>query len=364
VKLYGKRLIRNSNLRQIENHSETRDAILWDVQIAQRVCRVKIQGSDKLITARFHQNLAVTPQELLPGNSVKLGHTGGRRGEIEVIGLGGYIPTPVSGDTFPPIAIGEDGIITGCEVLAISPIPQMIVTINAGSYRISGAIYYMGAFGGSTGPMPLGSGLALGTGLPLGTSVAYGVAIDPAPSTPGYFRYDKICVGVDGAVDYVKGTEFTSTPTYPATPGGHLVLATVLTYYGVTAITQNLINYTWQTRAASMFTLTPTDNELSWAEESTNIQVYIKDQYGQPFSPGGTYITISFMSGTGTWGTAEPGVPYSFQAWADNFGSTYTRDKTATPEHSPILMAEYLGASSFFAITRITLLDVSGNPLS
>ena len=364
MNLSGKRILRNSNIRQIESHSETRDAILWDVIYAQRICRVKIQGSSQLITARFHQNWGVKPQELQQGTSVKIGHTGGRRGEIEVIGFGGYVPTPVSGDTFPPSMIGVDGIITGCEVLQIYPTAAMVVSIRAGSFRISGVIYYLGAFGGALGEMPLGSEVPLGTEMPLGSISAYGVAIDAAPSTPGTFRYDKIVVGIDSAVDYVPGTDFTITPVYPETPSGHVLLATVLTYYGVTGITQDLINRAWETRAASFIWVVPADTELSWLEETTDVVVSVRDQYGQPLAAPYIYpytAEISFFYGTGMWGSATPLVPYllTFPYGGDHAHVEYARNKLVT-EHSPRLMANLTGDSPVIGLGAITLLDVGG----
>ena len=365
MNLSGKRILRNSGLRQIDYHTETRDAILWDVIPAQRICRVKIQGSNQLINAYYPMNWDITPTWLKPGNAVRITHTGGSRGRVELAGHGTYIPTPVSGDTLPPIAIGENGIITGCEVMSITPTPAMMVSVLAGSFRISGVIYFMGAFGGALGEMPLGSEVPLGTELPLGSISAYGVAINAAPTTPGTFRYDKIVVGVDSAVDYVAGAEFTTTPVYPDTPAGHVLLATILTYYGVTAITQNLINRVWETRRASVVTVLPLDTELSWLELSTDVEIGIRDQYDQylatsvltPYS-----MQISFLYGTGVWGGATPGVYYAFGMSADHTHVTYTRDKLVT-EHSPILKADLLGDVTIFGVGTVTLLDIGGYPL-
>jgi hypothetical protein len=365
MRLYGKRFLKNSNLRAIENHSETRDAILWDVLPAQRICRVKIQGSSQLINAYYPLNWEVTPGWLKPGNAVRITHTGGIRGRIELVGHGTYIPTPVSGDTLPPVAIGEDGIITGCEVMQILPTPALMVSINAGSFRISGTIYFMGAFGGALGEMPLGSDVPLGTEIPLGSISAYGVAIDAAPVTPGTFRYDKVVVGIDSAVDYVKGTNFTSTPVYPETPADHLCLATILTYYGITAITQALINRTWETRKASSVSVIPADAELAWLELSTDVEIGIRDQYSQFLTPpfiSPYSMQISFLYGTGTWGSAIPGVPYAFGLGADHTHATYTRNKLVT-EHSPILKADLLGDVTIFGVGQVTLLDVGGEPM-
>lgn len=366
MRLYGKPFLKNSNLRAIDGHSETRDAILWDVLPAQRICRVKIQGSAQLINAYYPLNWEVTPSWLKPGNAVRITHTGGIRGRIELVGHGTYIPTPVSGETFPPVAIGEDGIITGCEVMQLLPTPGMMVAILAGSYRIDETIYYLGAFGGATGYIPMGDpgAMEMGVGLAMGDLVATGIAIDAAPATPGHFRYDKICVGTDGALDYVKGTEFTATPVYPETPADHLSLATVLTYYGIAAITQDLINRVWETRKASVVTVVPADADLAWAEESTNVVVTILDQYGQPLSPIGPYysLTISFTYGTGSWGSATPGVPYTSDYGTDHADITYTRDKLVT-EHSPILRADLYGDIPIFGVGMVTLADIGGNPI-
>ena len=151
----------------------------------------------------------------------------------------------------------------------------------------------------------------------------------------------------------------------PETPSGHVLLATVLTYYGVTGITQDLINRAWETRAASFIWVVPTDAELSWLEETTDVVVSVRDQYGQPLaapwaSPPYT-AEISFFYGTGTWGSATPLVPYllPFSLGADHAHVTYTRNKLVT-EHSPRLMANLTGDSPVIGLGAITLLDVGG----
>ncbi len=120
MKLYGGKYIRNRMNEVSENHRETWDAILWDVDMTKRTCRVKIQGSDNLITARFPSNWADVPHWMKVGNAVRIVHRGGIRGKIELVSDGQVVPTAiVGGSQTPPGEDGGDGVLSGCQVIAI-----------------------------------------------------------------------------------------------------------------------------------------------------------------------------------------------------------------------------------------------------
>jgi len=221
MRLYNGKAIKSMVERQVSAQSETRDAVLWDIDTINQLCRVKIQGSANLITAHFPRNWKNTPYWLKRGNAVSIRHRSGTRGYIEVVGEGRAVPSPVSGggSVLPDPQSLPDMILTGCQLFETSP-PSMNLIATSGAYRISGIVYTfnpsnltgVGIVMDVPAPMVMGSGsvMSMGTGL-------YTVALDPAPSA-GLFRYDMCCVGIDGVLDYVPGTPAATSPVFPAVP--------------------------------------------------------------------------------------------------------------------------------------------------
>jgi hypothetical protein len=85
-------------------------------------CRVIIQGSVNPVVAWFSRNTHHRPGELKIGNAVLCQYKLGNRGQIEVVGHGTVIPTPIAGQPTPSIPVGPDAIISGLQVLAIPAI--------------------------------------------------------------------------------------------------------------------------------------------------------------------------------------------------------------------------------------------------
>jgi site-specific recombinase XerC len=113
--LYGGRVLNSAAAKTRDQVAETRDAILYDIP-GNGICRVQIQGSTELITARFPQNAESAPAWLKPGNAVRITNRGGLRGYIEITGHGQLLTTGVSAPTIPTPA---DAVLTGCAVVAI-----------------------------------------------------------------------------------------------------------------------------------------------------------------------------------------------------------------------------------------------------
>ena len=370
MRFYGKKFLRNSSLRIAESRSETKDAAVYDVLPASRVARVLIQGSNKLITAYYPLNWERTPVWLKAKNAVTIRHTGGIRSRIELIGHGTYIP---SGGIPIPETNLPDAVLTGAQVIALDP-AAMYVAVTAGTYRITGVTYYLGAYGGTSSYITMGDPppMSMGDGIPMGTTMAWGVAIDPASTTPGYFRIDLITVGADGAVDYLKGTESTIpvVPDLPPEMANHLVLGSILLAYGMTTVTQDRINRVWTAPEPVSLTMTIADDELIWGSETpppypeltTDIQVTVIDQYGNALS-GSWYISLEFIFGNGEIdGQAPPSVVTKLVSGAyANF--TYERNRDAG-DQSPMLKATLTNIESpVYAMGFITLLDIDGNPM-
>ncbi len=335
MKLYGKKIIKNAMEQRAGARVESRDAICWDVLPAQRIARVKIQGSNEYVIAHYPINWDQTPVWLKASNAVRITHTGGIRARVELAGHGTYIPTPVSGSASPTPGNDSDGIVSGCQVTPTFP-SSMDVNVASGETRISGESYY-----------------------PSGATKT----IDAAPGTAGLYRYDMIVVGSDNVYDYVKGAE-SSNPVLPTVPTNHVECGRILLFYGMTVIDRIWINRAFATPVESTIYMTPADNELAWAELTTEVEIGVKDQYGNLLAPATTWdFTVSFEIGNGNVeGIDAPG-SYSESIATNHFHVTYTRAQLAT-DKSPILKASLAGLNiNLINFASIKLLDSSGNPM-
>ena len=286
---YGKRTIRNRVTRQIATKTETRDAILWDVDTDRRVCHVKIQGSSKKIEARYPENWQSTPPWLKPGNAVKILHTSGNRNHIEIIGNGLYVPTPEPDESAAPaVELAPDCVMTGCLLHALPGVKRMQIYVETGTYRISNAIY------------------ALGSMLAADDNICYADSSVPIDQTAEVLaiaaassinRIDAVAVGVDGVIDVITGSvELTA----PDTPDGHVLLGVVSVPPGTTEITNFMVNGTLEYAALSSITVSPTTIDLPYNTEEVSFTVSVTDQYGNNLTGGNYHIQAQITSGTGT----------------------------------------------------------------
>lgn len=360
MKLYGKRFLKNTLRSAAFARNDFRDAIVWEINSAQRYARVKIQGTNELIVAYYPDAWGYTPDWLSEGRAVKIAHTCGTIGRIEIVGKGYYVPSPVSGDVLPPVAVGADCILSGCELRAIPNGARMAVQVLIGTYRISGTEYVLGPIS-----MLYGDAYKLGDGGVMDT-VAGVVAINAAPSA-GSFRYDLVCVGTDGVIDYVPGTA-AANPAKPALPGSHVRIGMcILVSGGATEITGADIGREYQAPSPGSVTVTPADADLAWSELSTTITVSVLDQYGNSIGLGGNgwYITLEFAAGNGTISSAEEGSSMSkigLHTGANQAQGTftYTRDQLATDE-SPVFEAVLEINYALYGFGKIILRDAAGD---
>ncbi len=360
MRLYGKRFLKNTLRSAAYARNDFRDAIVWEINSSQRYARVKIQGTNELIVAWYPDAWGYTLDWLSEGRAVKIAHTCGTVGRIEIVGKGYYIPSPVSGTTLPPIAAGSDCVLTGCALRAIPNGARMAVQVLTGTYRISGTMYTLGEI-----PMLYGDAFKMGDGGVMG-EVAGVVAINAAPSA-GSFRYEMVCVGADGVIDYVPGTA-AATPVKPPLPGSHVQIGMyILIPGGATEITGADIGREHQAPVPATVTVTPADADLAWSELSTTITVQVLDQYGNGIGQVGSgwYITLEIAAGNGTVSAAEEGSSTSrigMHAGANQNQATftYTRDQLATDE-SPVFEAVLEINYALSGFTRIVLRDEAGN---
>jgi len=313
MRTYGKRLIRGAADKATKQAAESRDAVLWDVLLAERVCRCKIQGSSELVIARFPQNWATVPEWAKPGQAVRIAHRGGIRGYIEVVGFGRAIPTPVSGNATPTPDTPNDAILAGCLIKAIPQTARMSVYVTTGWARFGGVEYMVPAV-----TMAVGSVFKMNMGIAMGE--AAGVFNISAPSA-GQFRYDLFSLSPSLIVTKTAGAAFTTVESKPALPSGHLPIGYLLMRGGQTVITAADIGQIWSAPVPASIATTATDNGTTWS-----IVASVKDQYGNAITTSlGWNITATIASGDGSIAPASGNT-----GSGSSFTFTYTEGTAGT----------------------------------
>ena len=288
MRTYGKRMIRGAADKATKQATESRDAVLWDVLLAERVCRCKIQGSSELVIARFPQNWATVPEWAKPGQAVRIAHRGGVRGYIEVVGFGRAIPTPVSGSATPTPVKPNDAILAGCLIKAIPQTPRMSVYVTTGWVRVDGEELAVPAVAmAEDGVLTMDMGITMGD--------AAGVFHVSAPSA-GQFRYDLFSLSSLLVVTRTAGAPFTTTESKPALPGGHLSIGYLLVRGGMAVITAADIGQSWSAPVPASIETVVVDNGAEWS-----ITASVKDQYGNTVAtPLGWTVSATIASGDGS----------------------------------------------------------------
>lgn len=382
MRLYGQRFAKRYIDKRVNRKTETRDAILWDVDWNTFEARVKIQGTNEYVIAHFPRNWMRKPYWLKEGNAVSVRHRQGNRGYIEIIGEGRAVPTPVEGSVFPPEQDQPDMIISGCRMSESSP-PQMAVVISSGTFRLDGTIYYLTPdvtgyiIMDDPAPMTMGSGDTMGSG-------GYTVSLDAAPSTVGHWRYDAVCVGTDLVIDYIKGVASTD-PVKPGIPSDHLQLGGyILVQWDDTYVTDGDIGYEWTAPRPTTVTLSTSsytgtisgENNFVWYAEGgahwpnpeCSVTISVKDQYGEAISPGagGYDMTLNKAGGTGQVWSADSGYhadEVGLSCGLSSCSFRYQRNQTASPETSAVLTGTLSYSHDLTGVVNIMNLDISGEQL-
>lgn len=323
MRTYGKRLIRGAADKAARQAVESRDAVLWDILLAERVCRCKIQGSNELIIARFPQNWATVPEWAKPGQAVRIAHRGGVRGYIEVVGFGRAIPTPVSGSVTPTPSTPNDAILAGCLIKAIPQTERMSVYVTTGWARFGGVEYMVPAVA-----MATGSAFKMNMGIAMGE--AAGVFNITAPSV-GQFRYDLFSLSPSLIVTKTAGAVFTTVENKPMLPSGHLLIGYLLVRGGQTVITAADIGQSWSAPVPASIATTAIDNGTTWS-----IVASVKDQYGNAITtPLGWNLAATIASGDGSIAPASGNT-----GSGSSFTFTYTEGTAGTLVNIEITLSQ------------------------
>ena len=320
MRTYGKRSLRGAADKAAGQKVESRDAVLWDILLSERVCRCKVQGSSELVVARFPQNWASVPEWAKPGQAVRIAHRGGVRGYVEVAGFGRAIPTPVSGSATPVPAVPVDAILAGCRIKAMPQGPRLCVYVTTGWARFSGEELAVPALA-----MAAASHLAMDMGIALGEAAA--VFPVSAPNA-GQFRYDLFSLSPSLAVLRTAGAAFTTGESKPALPAGHLAIGYLLVRGGQTAITASDIGQVWSAPVPASIEAAATDNGAEWS-----ITASVKDQYGNAIAtPLGWDLAATISSGDGSIapasGNTGSGSSFTFTYTEGTAGSLVAIDVT------------------------------------
>lgn len=354
MKLYGKRFVKNFVDRRVRLKTETRDAIVWDIDWINYVAKVKIQGSNEYVMAHFPRNWKEKPYWLKIGNAVSIRHREGVKGYIEVIGEGRAIPTAVEGGSMPPPESLPDAILTGLVVTSTEP-ETMGVWVSAGSYRISGTVYYIFPDSGEYYTMndPPEIGMTYGSDIIMGGGIST-VEIDVAPSS-GYYRYDLLVVGTDSQIDYIAGTPHRTNPQKPAVPSDHLQIGDyILVRWSATEIYNADIGAEFTELSPSYleFAMSGTNisgeywfewvasGEYGYPNPECDVRVNVFDQYGMALSISGT-LELEKISGSGDVYSANDGWDSTSVTQSINYSHytfKYRRDEDET-ETSPTFQA-------------------------
>jgi|GEM_PF-3467159 hypothetical protein len=117
----SRRILRDGMKREARHTPRPFNGQIYDIPSTE-YCRVIVQGSVNPVVAWFSRNGHHRPAEMKVGNAVLCQYKLGNRGQIEVIGNGTVIPTPIAGQPEPTIPVGADAILSGLQVLAIPEI--------------------------------------------------------------------------------------------------------------------------------------------------------------------------------------------------------------------------------------------------
>ncbi len=367
MRTYRRNFIKKALNDSTKRSKESRDGVIWYVD-SDSSCRVKIQGTDNLVTAHFPRNQKARPSWMRPGNAVRIIHRGGTRGYIEVAGQGRAIPQPSLGNALPNPGITGDGIIEGMLTTATEP-PGNSVTITNGSYRINGIIYYFTGTGLGYVLMKDPATMTMGDYpvTKMGISLYY---LDPAPAV-GYFRYDILVIGNDQMIDYIKGGEVTSNPVMPDVPTNHILICSILRIGADTVVENSRIGMKWTTPKVTQVELVY-DPDFYWDfgddTPEMDIQIKIKDQYGHSISTVVyTRISLQKLFGTGKVWSESTGYHDTYVQQIIT-GSSYTfkyeRNQLASPEIYPHLLFTLDSSPELYAeASDIVLYDDQGDPI-
>lgn len=379
MRMYGKRFIHNDRLRTIEAHRETRDGIVWAIDTTTRTVNVRIQGTNTNIRAYFPENWHEPPPWCKLGNAIKIMHTGGTRGRIEIVGNGLVVPYPQTGALWPSDPVQENSILTGLKILAMPNRDVERVYVTPGTARIEDSIVTVSEI-----TMANGDNFKMGDGGLIGNVAA---VLDCTPDVDTYiggypdwgYRLHSIQLDMSGDITISSGPIFfaynsglvykrvgggtyslTNLPR-PDVPWGSIELGTVLRYEGQSVIHDYDINFNFKktlpwsrySRKPSLLDIAITKQTMDWTDSTTDMVITCYDNLIQDMYFEGQILNVSIIQGDGLLKDLEydQGYDTTIEAhqvfdtltgtWYPNFYIQYKRYQLVT-DVSPVFQFELL----------------------
>lgn len=413
MRTYGKRFLRQIRDRQIRNTRETKNAIVWSLDEANRKANVRIHGSNSTVSAYFPVSWHVRPDWCKLGAPVRILFSGGHRGRIELLGPGVVIPYPQTGQVWPDPPVKANQILEGLEVIPIPNRKKLAVMVLTGKALINNVEVVVDSILLGDGNWILGDGGYLGevaavlNVLGIG-SVAY-------PSTA--YKIIKVFLKADGEIYLEEGVPFeaaspnwnilgrlesvpyTIPKTYydftnyvfpdelsPPEPSSELELGSIVIWEDCTEIHTTNINWQWRETKHRVYSRDPiylldettgaqADHILDWGETHMNLMIYAYSNVNNWFNVNSVYnlrATIIQGNGTVTDGL-YPGLYDTtiicmnlYDPWSHIYYPVwwvrYKRDGLVTDE-SPTIELKLLVDNEVIAYTNVTLLDAAGDPM-
>lgn len=400
MRMYGKRFIRNDRIRVIESHRETRDGIIWAIDTTTRTVNIRIQGINKDIKAYFPENWHEPPPWCKLGNAVKIMHTGGSRGRIEIFGNGLIVPYPQTGALWPSDPIQENSVLTGLRVSAMPNRDVERVYVTPGTAMIEGTLVTVSEI-----TMDDGDDFKMGDGGIIGNVAA---VLNCFPDVDTYigaypdwnYRIHSVQLDMSGNITISYGPLFfafndgtvykrVGGGTYsldnlprPEVPWGSIELATVLRYEGQSVIHDYDIDFQWRnTSPWSRYSRSPARIDavfasvvMQWTDSTVNITITCYDNLNQLMYFEEQRMEISIIQGNGelkdlvydegydTTITAHQYRDIVTGVWHPIWYIQYKRGQLVT-DVSPTIQFKLLINKEIISYGAIELLDAGGNPM-
>lgn len=400
MRMYGKRFIRREREKSIDLKRETKDGIIWSIDISNRKVTLKIQGSNTEIAAYFPDNTHSPPPWCKLGNAIKIMHTGGIRGRIEIIGHGLVIPYPISGNIWPSDPVQENMILTGLQILAMPNLPGNKVLVTTGTARIEGTIITVGAMSLSDGDeFEMGEGgymgevaaiLDAGSPVTAGAFPDWGYKINSVQLDQSgnitlaqgnqFKAYNNGTITMYGGGNPPAGSSLDNLPK-PSVPWGSLEVGTILRYENQTIIRDFDINYDliltlpwWRYgRQPTRLNIETDPPVMEWTDSTADISIICYDNLEQLMHFKYISLEASIVSGNGLlrdkvydtgWDTTITAHQVVDQAgvWFPYWSLEYKRGQDIS-DVSPMIKFKLLINNELISYNGILLLDAGGNPM-
>lgn len=356
MRMYGERFLNRKIRAEVQSKTETRDAVVVDIDYAKSTCRVKIQGSNEYIAAYFSELRSMSPAWLKPGAAVRIAHKGGIRGYVDVVGAGQTVPTGV-GAMPKQQAPAADAVLSGCSLMLPTASRDAfgqgtgILWVTTGNYRVNNTVRPLPCLKmAKTKPLKMQNRPVIGQ-----------IAAQFILTRPGAGNYLAGRVLLNKANGEIScPTVIGTSPTTPTCPDTCLDLGCFLYSYLDEEFSEACLNNEFQKPVPLYFSISGSI-VVKYGTDRVPISVEVRDQYGKPIAntPGWS-LSVTLASGTGSVSGDGVTAGKSIHALFEGLHYTfyYYRDKSVEekPPTIKISISEVIGVQEH----KLFLLDEAG----